>query len=140
MLEEGFSIFLSERLSMQPDVFPFYGAGSDVIAHHLYHAHGEKLHETWNLPPHSLTTDQLVVAGAFMLHLGDTFSDDRVVTFSKSDYAITNDTFRTFFGGTLDDLEATWLQHLPTSLLSLTEDEQAATVQRWDRAIECKRH
>jgi len=140
MLEEGFSIFLSERLSMQPDVFPFYGAGTDVIAHHLYHSHRQKLEEVWNLHPHSLDVDKLVLVGAFMLYLGDTFSDDRVVTFSKSDYAITNDTFHSFFGGSLDDLEASWIQHLPTALISLTEVEQEATILRWDRAIESKRH
>jgi hypothetical protein len=140
ILEEGFSIFLSERLSMQPDVFPFYGVGTDIIAHHLYHTYGEKLQDIWNLPPHNVAIDKLVLVGAFMLYLGDTFSDDRVVSFSKSDYAITNDTFRSFFGRSLDDLEAAWLQHLPTALISLTEVEQEATIQRWDRAIECKRH
>jgi len=138
-LEEGFGIFLNERLAMQPDVFPFYGAESDLIAHHIYRSHSPKMSEVWNALPHALTTDQIVLAGAFLLSLGDTFSDDRVVTFSKSDYAITSETFRSFFDRSLDDLEAAWLQHLPLALVALTEEEQDKMVQHWDSAIECRR-
>ncbi len=139
VLEEGFGIFLNERLAMQPDVFPFYSAESDLIAHHIYRSHGAKLREVWNALPHALTTDQMVLAGAFLLSLGDTFSDDRVVTFSKSDYAISSETFRTFFDRSLDDLEAAWLQHLPLSLVAMTEEEQDRMVQHWESAIECRR-
>jgi len=139
LLEDGFAIFLSERLSTQPEVFPFYGAEADVIASHLYRSNKETLVSIWNMAHHS-NAHHIILAGAFILYLGDTFSDDRVSTFSKSDYAITNDTFRTFFGGTLGDLEAAWQQHLPLSLLSLTEEEQDVMVQHWDRAIDCRRH
>ncbi len=139
VLEEGFGIFLNERLAMQPDVFPFYGAESDLIAHHIYQTHGAKLREVWSAVPHALSTDQIVLAGAFLLSLGDTFSDDRVVTLSKSDYPITSETFRTFFDRSLDDLEAAWLQHLPHSLVALTEEEQERRIQHWDSAIECLR-
>ncbi|MFI5201590.1 MAG: hypothetical protein ACHQNE_04340 [Candidatus Kapaibacterium sp.] len=139
VLEEGFGIFLNERLAMQQDVFPFYGAESDLIAHHIYQTHGARLYDVWNAVPHALTTDQIVLAGAFLLSLGDTFSDDRVVTFSKSDYPITSETFRTFFDRSLDDLEAAWLQHLPLSLVTLTEEERERMIQHWDSAIECRR-
>jgi hypothetical protein len=139
-LEEGFSAFLSERLSTQPELFPFYGAEPDVIAYHLYRKHAMSLSDIWGAPADGLGVRERVLAGAFMLYLGDTFSDDRVVTFSKSDDAITDETFRTFFGRSLADLEAVWLQHLPLSLVALTEEEQGAMIQHWDRAIESNFH
>jgi hypothetical protein len=139
VLEEGFGIFLNERLAMQPDVFPFYGAETDLIAHHLYRSHGATLREVWSAAPHTLTTDHVVLAGAFLLSLRDTFSDDRVVTFSKSDYPITNETFHAFFDRSLDDLEAAWVQHLPLALVALTEEERERMIQHWDSAIECRR-
>jgi hypothetical protein len=135
-LEEGFSLFLSERLSTQPDIFPFYSAEPDVIAHHLYRKHEMHLARIWNAEAGTMRVRERVLVGAFMLYLGDTFSDDRVVTFSKSDDAITDETFRTFFNATLIDLQAVWLHHLPLSLVALTEDEQEAMIQHWDRAIE----
>ncbi|GEM_PF-2208396 len=145
VLEEAFSIFLSERLATHDTTFPFYGAEADVIAHYLYKEHANAdgssfLLRVWETAAHTLTTDQIVLAGAFMLYLGDTFSDDRVIHFSKSNDPIGNETFRTFFGSSLVDLEAAWLQHLPISLLTLTESEQEASIQHWDRAIECKRY
>ena len=136
VLEEGFSLFLSERLSTQPDLFPFYGAEPDIIAHHLYRKHELRMPDVWNASPDALKIQERMLAGAFMLYLGDTFSDDRVVTFSKSDDAITDETFRTFFNASLADLEAAWVQHLPLSLVALTADEQQSMVQHWDRAIE----
>jgi hypothetical protein len=136
VLEEGFGLFLSERLSTQPDLFPFYGAEPDIIAHHLYRKHELHLPAIWNISPYELKIQERILAGAFMLYLGDTFSDDRVVTFSKSDDAITDETFRTFFGASLSDLEAIWIHHLPLSLVTLTEEEQSAMVQHWDRSIE----
>jgi hypothetical protein len=135
-LEEGFCLFLSERLSTQPDLFPFYSAEPDVIAHHLYHKHEMNLPAIWNSAGDVLRIRERVLLGAFMLYLGDTFSDDRVVTFSKSDDAITDETFQTFFGASLTELESKWLHHLPLSLVALTEDEQGAMIQHWDRAIE----
>ena len=135
-LEEGFSLFLSERLSTQPDLFPFYGAEPDIIAHHLYQKHDLHVPDVWNASPDALKVQELILVVAFLLYLGDTFSDDRVVTFSKSDDAITDETFRTFFGASLAELETIWIQHLPLSLVALTEEEQYAMVQHWDRAIE----
>ena len=138
-LEEAFGIFLTERFSMQPDSFPFFGAESDLIAHHLYHAHLATLEAVWNAPPFGLSIDGVILAGAFMLSLGDTFSDDTVVAFSKSDDAITSASFRNFFGRSLVELEQAWLQHLPIALLTMTEEEQERILQHWDRAIECRR-
>ncbi len=135
-LEEGFGLFLSERLSTQPDLFPFYGAEPDIIAHHLYKKHDLHLPSVWNASHDTLKVEERILLGAFMLYLGDTFSDDRVVTFSKSDDAITDETFQTFFGASLAELEGTWTQHLPLSLVALTEEEQSAMVQHWDRSIE----
>ncbi len=139
-LEEGFSLFLSERLSTQPDLFPFYGAEPDVVAHHLYRKHEMHLARIWNAEAGTMQVRERVLVGAFMLYLGDTFSDDRVVTFSKSDDAITDETFRTFFDASLIDLQTAWLQHLPLTLVSLTEDEQSTMLQHWDRAIESSYH
>ncbi len=139
-LEEAFGIFLSERLSMQPKPFPFYGAEADLIAHHLYHSHSLRLCEIWNEAVETLSFYQIVLSGAFLLSLGDTFSDDTVVTFSKSDYPITNETFHAFFGRSLEELESAWVQHLPIALFTVTEEEQERIIQHWDRAIECRRH
>ena len=147
VLEDGFSVFLNDRLSILPYVFPFYGADVDLIAHHLQNKHHECLAAIWNPDAvrrggvdraDSLPVHQLILAGAFFLYLGDTFSDDQVVTFSKSDYAITNETFRDFFHATLEELEQAWLRHLPASLITLTHEEQEEMILRWDRAIECK--
>ncbi len=135
-LEEGFGLFLSERLSTQPDLFPFFGAEPDIIAHHIYHHHDLHLPAIWSATPDALKVQERILAGAFMLYLGDTFSDDRVVTFSKSNDAITDETFLTFFGHSLAELESIWVQHLPLSLVALTEDEQQSLIQHWDRAIE----
>jgi hypothetical protein len=139
-LEEAFSIFLSERLSMMPEVFPFFGGQADVIAYHLYRKQGQRLQDIWVAPARSHTIDQLVLAGAFVLYLGDTFSDDRIVTFSLCDDPITSDTFKTFFGSSLDSLEAAWVDHLPTSLLALTHEEKEGMVQHWESSIEGQRH
>jgi hypothetical protein len=139
-LEEAFSIFLSHRLSMMPEVFPFFGAEADVIAYHLYRKQGQHLLDIWSASARTHSIDQLVLAGAFVLYLGDTFSDDRVVTFSLCDDPITSDSFKTFFGAPLETLETRWMEHLPVSLLALTHEEQDAMIQRWESAIESKRH
>ena len=140
MLEEAYSIFLSERLAAMPDVFPFFGADTEVIAYHIIQKNGHPLNTIWWTPVHNSTIDDLILAGAFMIYLGDTFSDDRVVTFSLCDDAITTDSFQTFFGAPLQKLEEQWLEHLPTSLLALTQEEQNDMIQRWDAAIDSRRH
>lgn len=140
-LEEGFSIFLSERLSIQPDIFPFFDAEPDLVAHHLHSRIGTHLTEIWNESPQNLILEHRILTGAFILYLGDTFGDDQVVTFSKSDDPITSDTFRSFFGSSLSDLEAGWFQYFPVALLALTESEREAMLQHWSRSVEsCYHH
>jgi len=140
-LEEGFSVFLNERLSISPDVFPFYSADADLIANHIYGQHTEKLSALWgDEASRALNFYQLVLTGAFFLHLGDIYSDDSIATLSKSDYAITSETFRSFFGTTLEALEEAWARHLPASLIALTHEEQEAMLTKWQRSIECQTH
>lgn len=136
-LEEALSVFLSARLSMQPDVFPFYGAEADVIAHHLHTKSAAGMHLALSQDPEAaITLDEMVLNGAFFLYLGDTHGDDLVVTFSKSEDEITGDSFRAFFGSSLLELEEEWTTHLPVSLLALTHDEQERMIEQWQRAIE----
>jgi hypothetical protein len=139
LLEDGFSIFLSERLSILPNVFPFYGADVDLVAYSIqskHHANLSTALTSWSDP---LPVHLLVLSGAFFLYLGDTYSDDRIVTFSKSENPITNETFRDFFGATLEELERAWMKHLPGSLIALTHEEQEEMALRWERAIEYKK-
>lgn len=139
-LEEGFGIFLSERLAITEEAFPLYGAQPEVIAHHLTQFQGMALGDHWRSPATNLQADQLALLGAFFLYLGDTFSDDRVVAFSKSEDAITPETFQACFGESLDELEYAWIQRLPVSLMALTQSEKDAMVLKWEQAIEGHRH
>jgi hypothetical protein len=140
-LEEAFSVFLNERLSISPDVFPFYSADADLIANHVYATHPESLANLWGTPSfQALNFYQMVLTGAFFLHLGDIYSDDRIATLSKSDYAITSETFRAFFGVTLEALEEAWRRHLPVAQIALTQEEQDAMLTKWQRSIECQTH
>lgn len=136
-LEDAFAIFLNERVSIQPEVFPFYSADADLIAHHLYsHYSNAGVTRNWSHLPGQRSIVDTVLAGAFFLYLGDTFSDDRIVEFSKLDGSVTPNEFREFFGATLDDLEHAWVAHLPVSRISVTREEQEAMVQHWERAID----
>ena len=137
LLEDAIGVFLNARLTSHREVFPFYGIESDVIAFHLYDKKLVRpLHEVWKSLDHATTLERSVQAGAFFLYLGDTFSDDRVMEFSKIDCEVTNDTFRDFFGRTLVQLEQQWIRSLPHSLIPLTHDEQVQAVQHWMRSIE----
>jgi hypothetical protein len=138
-LEEGFSIFLTERLGISASPFPLYGTQHDLVASHLT-TKGHTVAGLWNEPVTSFTSNQLALLGAFFLYLGDTFSDDRVVAFSKSEDAITAETFRAIFGESLDELEYAWTQRLPLSLVALMQSEQDVLLQKWEQAIEGHRH
>jgi hypothetical protein len=140
LLEEGFSIFLTERLALGGESFPLHGALPDVVAHHLIFDQKHSLVDLWSKPRSEFSANDLSLLGAFFLYLGDTFSDDRVVSFSKSEDAITAETFSRAFGESLDELEYAWTQRLPVSLLALTLEEQEAMLQHWERAIEGHRH
>jgi hypothetical protein len=134
-LEEGFSIFLTERMALGADAFPLYGAAPDVVAHHLVQARRLQLAPVWSAA-RDFTAHELTLLGAFFLYLGDTFSDDRVVAFSKSEDAISEETFRRAFGESLDELEYAWTQRLPVSLVAHTLAEQEAMLQKWEQANE----
>ncbi len=139
-MEEGFSVFLNERLSISPAVYPFYGADADVIAYHIYKDHPSKIVDLWAIPSIPLTVTQRVLAGAFFLHLGNIYSDDQIATFSKSDYPITSETFQAFFGARLEELEDAWVTHLPSALIALTHEEMDVMLQKWERTIEGRYH
>jgi hypothetical protein len=139
-LEDAFAIFLNERLSIQPDVFPFFGADPDLIAHHLYSHHSyASITRSWPTASTGRRLNDLVLFGAFFLYLGDTFSDDRIVEFSKIDGPVSSSEFNDFFGASLDELEHAWIAHLPVSRISSTQEEQEQMVLRWDRAIDGER-
>ncbi|MEO6938897.1 MAG: hypothetical protein ABI444_01970 [Candidatus Kapaibacterium sp.] len=137
MLEDAFSIFLHCRLTFRNDIFPFFGVEPDIVAHHIFsQATSLSLANCWCYETNSSNLLRYVVAGAFFLHLGDTFSDDRVVEFSKCDSEIGSDTFKGFFGLSLEALEARWVAHLPTSLVTLTSEERDLALQRWQQLFE----
>jgi hypothetical protein len=138
-LEEGFSIFMTERLGISENAFPFYGTQSDLVASHLSKK-GHGICSLWKEPATAFTANELALLGAFFLYLGDTFSDDRVVTFSKSEDAITPDTFRAIFGESLEELEYAWTERHPLSLMALMQDEQDALLQKWEQAIDGHKH
>lgn len=138
-LEEGFSIFLSERLGISGDAFPLFGVQPDVVAHHLT-SNGHAVASLWQEQTTNFNSNELALLGAFFLFLGDAFSDDRVVAFSKSEDAITADTFRSCFGESLDELEYAWTQRLPVSLVALMQSERDALLQKWEQAIDGQRH
>jgi hypothetical protein len=134
-LEEGFSIFLSERVALSTECFPLYGALPDVIAYHLA-LRGFAVESLWSTGNAVFSPKQLALLGAFFLYLGDTFSDDRVVAFSKSEDAITADTFNSCFGESLPELEYAWIQRLPVSLVALMQSEQEAMLLKWEQSID----
>jgi hypothetical protein len=139
-LEDAFSLFLNERISLQPEVFPFYGADPDLIAHHIYYHHSNaSVSRCWQRPNSERSLVDLVLFGAFFLYLGDTFSDDRIIDFSKLDGPVTTHEFKEFFGAPLDELEHAWIAHLPVSLISATQEEQERMVLRWERAIDSRK-
>lgn len=135
-LEEGFGIFLAERFSLASELFPFYGAEPDVIASHLTQEHTGSIARLWSGEASELSPCDMAMLGAFFLFLGDTFSDDRIVQFSKSEDPITSETFRAFFRESLEELDYAWHQRLPLSLLSLTQEEKETMIARWKQAIE----
>jgi len=136
MLEDAFAVFLNARLTTYTEAFPFFGAESDVIAHHVHKTtQVGSLKDIWLSPQFAGVLERYVLAGALFLYLGDTYSDDRVVAFSKCDGEITNDTFRIFFRKPLDELETEWINHLPTTQLSLTEEDRQFVIEQWEKIM-----
>ncbi|MDP4221211.1 MAG: hypothetical protein Q8896_12320 [Bacteroidota bacterium] len=137
LMEDAFATFLSGRLHGNPKhAYPFYGVEPDIIAHYLKeHAVLPKLFYSWHSLRFASELERRVLAGAFLLYLGDTASDDRVVEFSKYDNEITADTFRVFFSKNLEELEDHWSEHLPKSLLSNTETEYREMMEYWKKMM-----
>jgi hypothetical protein len=137
LMEDAFAVFLNHRLAVQPETFPFFGIEPDIIVHELMKsARVRSLHDCWEAPAKCNVLERQVLNGAFFLYLGDTYSDDRVVELSKCDNEITTETFKDFFGKTLDELEAEWVSHLPTSMLAITRDELDLAIHRWEKKID----
>ncbi len=135
ILEDAFATFLSERIQGNTKhSYPFYGVESDVVAHYLKeHAVLPKLFYAWHSLRFASELERRVLAGAFLLYLGDTESDDRVVEFSKYDDEVTSDTFKVFFGKNLEVLEEGWAEHLPKALLGYTEIEYREMMEHWKK-------
>jgi hypothetical protein len=137
LMEDAFAVFLNHRLAPQPDTFPFFGIEPDIIVHELMkNGRVRSLHECWEAPASCNVLERQVLNGAFFLYLGDTYSDEKVVELSKCDSDLSVDTFKQFFGKTLDELEAEWVAHLPTSLLAMTRDELDLAITRWEKKID----
>lgn len=138
-LEDAFALFLNERIALQPEVFPFFGADPDLIAHNIYYHHSNaSIARTWQSAPNRRSFFDSVLFGAFFLYLGDTFSDDRIMDFSKLDGDVGSDQFAEFFGASLDELEHAWIAHLPVCRLSVTSEEQESMLQHWERTVESR--
>lgn len=137
LMEDAFAVFLNHRLAPQPDTFPFFGIEPDIIVHELMkNDRVRSLRECWDLPATCNVLERQVLNGAFFLYLGDTYSDEKVVELSKCDSDLSVDTFKQFFGKTLDELEAEWVAHLPTSMLAMTRDELDLAINRWEKKID----
>ena len=137
LLEDAFATFLSERLqSKSKNNYPFYGVDSDIIAYYLQeNAVLPKLAYSWHSLRFASELERRVLAGAFLLYLGDVASDDRVVEFSKYDDEISGDTFKVFFGKNLDTVEEQWAEHLPKALLGYTEVEHREMMEHWKKMM-----
>jgi hypothetical protein len=139
LLEDAFSVFLQQRLSVSEYVFPFYAVEPDIVAFHVLRKYkGYGVTSSWTSSTSQDDFNRYVVGGAFMLFLGDTFSDDRIVELSKSEEPVTSETFKNFFGKTLEQLESRWLEHLPTSLMTLTHEEHTYALARWEQSFEAR--
>ncbi|HET9136233.1 MAG TPA: hypothetical protein VFO76_06315 [Candidatus Kapabacteria bacterium] len=140
MLEDAFATFVTERVMPGRSSYPFYGADPDVIAQHLK-GRGllPSLSYAWHSVRFSSEIERRVLAGAFLLYLGDTASDDSVIHFSRWDDDITSNTFEVCFGASLDQLEEDWTAHLPKTLCLYTDAERQEMILRWN-AVMRRRH
>jgi hypothetical protein len=139
LLEDAFSVFLQQRLSVSEYVFPFYAVEPDIVAFHVLRKYNRPgVSSSWTSSTSLDDFNRYIVGGAFMLYLGDSYSDDRIVELSKSEEPVTSETFKNFFGKTLEQLEARWLEHLPTSLMTLTHEEHTYALARWEQSFEAR--
>jgi hypothetical protein len=132
MLEDAFAVFISERLRENHKVFPFFGAEPNLIIHFLLERSAVRLLSyLWESKQFASPTERYVLAGAFLLYLGDALGDDKIIAFSRIDDAVFSGTFRDFFGESLVKLEERWFEHLPRTLVSFTEDERTSALNEW---------
>ena len=136
MLEDAFGTFATERIMPGRSSYPFYGADPDVIAQYLKSSSLlPSLSYAWHSVRFSSEVERRVLAGAFLLYLGDTASDDRVINFARWDDDVNNATFKACFGATLEELEEEWSAHLPNTLCLYTDAERAEMISRWNTTM-----
>lgn len=139
MLEDGFAVFLAERMRRDTVTFPFFGMDSDFVAHHLKERQVVRLlSHVWSARAFAKPLERYAIAGAFLLYLGDVMGDDKIVAFSKHDAEVTSSTFETYFGGSLNTLEERWTEHLPRTLNAHTTEEHHEMLIHWHRAAQGK--
>lgn len=133
MLEDAFATFITDRITQNRSIYPFFGTEPDVIAQHLLdRSFFPSLSYAWQSIRFSSEIERKVLGGAFLLYLGDTASDDKVISFAKCDDEVTSHTFETYFRKSLEGLESSWMEHLPKTLLSFTGAEQHEMIERWN--------
>lgn len=137
MLEDAFATFAAERIAHHRLTHPFFGVEPDVVAHHVIsRSFLPSLSYAWQSVRFSSEIERRVMAGAFLVYLGDTASDDKVTAFSKCDDEVTSKTFELYFGKSLERLEDNWHSHLPKALLSYTDAEQQEMLSHWNGLME----
>lgn len=139
MLEDAFSVFLSERLRNDKKTFPFYGADPEIIAHYLKeHLPIRLLSQIWTSRQFANAIERFAIAGAFMIYLGDVLGDDKIASFSRHENEITHNSFHLYFNDSLEHLEERWVEQLPKALHAYTEDERLEMIHGWMRSVQGK--
>lgn len=132
MLEDAFAVFVSERLRENHKIFPFFGVEPNVIIHFLLERSAVRLLSyLWESKQFASPLERYVLAGAFMLYLGDALGDDKIISFSRIDDVVLSGTFQDYFGEPLTKLETRWFDHLPKTLVSFTEEERSESLNEW---------
>ena len=132
MLEDAFAVFISERLRENHKVFPFFGVEPNLVIHFLLERSAVRLLSyLWESRQFASPLERYVVAGAFLLYLGDALGDDKIINFSRIDDEVLSGTFRDFFGESLVNLEERWFEHLPRTLVTFTEEERTSSLNEW---------
>lgn len=139
LVEDAFSVFLSERLRNDKKTFPFYGADPEIIAHFLKDRLAIRmLSHLWTSRQFATAIERYVIAGAFMIYLGDILGDDKVAQFSHHDDEITQNSFYVYFNDSLEHIETRWIEQLPKSLHGYTEEERREMIRSWLRSVNAK--
>jgi len=132
MLEDAFAVFVSERLRENHKVFPFFGVEPNLVIHFLLEKSAVRLLSyLWESKQFASPLERYVLAGAFLLYLGDALGDDKIISLSRIDDTVLSGTFRDYFGESLTKLEERWFEHLPRTLVSFTEEERKSALNEW---------